>query len=196
MLMSEIFSICIFVLSMSITPGPNNVMLAGSGAIFGYKRTLPHIFGIIFGLFCLNLLSALGLQKLFILFPILKSVLKFGGVFYMFYLAFKIFTAKGIRGGKSTPEPFKFIQGAIFQFLNPKAVLMSLTAMSVYTNSSIILSASCIIIIFILIGFPSISLWAVLGRGISLLLKKDKFARAFNYSLGILTAFAGIILLL
>ena len=43
------------------TPGPNNMMLTASGARFGWRRTVPHIFGIFCGLAVMIALSGLGL---------------------------------------------------------------------------------------------------------------------------------------
>lgn len=70
-----ILPIFLFTYSMSITPGPNNIMVTASGANFGYKRTIPHLLGIWFGFTSLMILSALGLKQIFDLYPIMKMVL-------------------------------------------------------------------------------------------------------------------------
>ncbi len=195
MSISQIIPIIIFAFSMSITPGPNNIMLTTSGAAFGFVKTIPHILGIIFGIICLNIFSSLGLNNFFKIFPITKDILKILGVCYMFYLSIKIIKRKDIQEGTNKTRPFTFFQGALFQILNPKAVLMSITAMSVFTNSDFILSSITIIIIFIIIGLPSISLWAYFGKLVGNILKVKKNGKIFGYLMGFLTGITGLLII-
>lgn len=195
MSISQTVPIIIFVFSMSITPGPNNIMLTTSGAVFGFVKTIPHILGIIFGILCLNIFSSLGLNNFFRLFPMTKEVLKILGVLYMFYLSFKIMTSKGLQKVTRKTKPFTFFQGALFQILNPKAVLMSITAMSVFTNSDYILSSITIILIFIIIGTPSISVWAYFGDLVGNILKVEKYGNIFKYIMGVLTGATGLFII-
>ena len=83
----------LFMLSMTLTPGPNNVMLTASGANYGYWRTLPHIFGILIGCLVLFIAIALGLGLVFERYPIVQTLLKVLGSAYLLYLAWKIATA-------------------------------------------------------------------------------------------------------
>ena len=41
-----LLGLMLFAFVTSITPGPNNLMLLASGVNFGFRRTLPHMFGI------------------------------------------------------------------------------------------------------------------------------------------------------
>ncbi len=193
-----ILPIVFFTFSMSITPGPNNIMVTASGANFGYIRTIPHLTGIWFGFTTLMILSALGLKQIFDLYPIMKTVLKLCGVSYMLFLAVKIMRSNNkIKEGK-TAKPFSFIQAALFQIVNPKAVMMVITSMSVYTiKGELFLTSSIyVILIFNLIGFPTTSLWTLFGTIIGKKLKNEKFLRIFNYSLGGLTASAALLLII
>ena len=132
-----ILPIIFFTFSMSITPGPNNIMVTASGANFGYKRTIPHLLGIWFGFSTLMILSAFGLKQVFDLYPVMEIVLKICGVSYMLFLAVKIMKSSNkIEEGK-TVKPFSFLQAALFQIVNPKAVLVTITSMSVYTIKEI-----------------------------------------------------------
>jgi len=183
---------------MSITPGPNNIMVTASGANFGYKKTIPHLLGIWFGFCSLMVLSALGLKQVFEIFPLMKVILKVAGVSYMLFLAYKI-----MRSGKSIKNeqkesPISFGQAALFQIVNPKAVMMSITSMSVYTleGDQFYLSAFLVIAIFFLMGFPSTSIWALFGTLIGKQLTKERNKKIFNYCLGGLTACAALLLLI
>lgn len=194
----NILSIVVFAITMSITPGPNNIMLTASGANYGYLRTLPHILGILFGVALLNSLSALGLKQIFILMPSLKKILKFIGSGYMLFLAYKIASSKKRNKNRGSGKPFNFFQAAGFQVLNLKAVLMTITSMSVYTQEgdSYYTSALIIIVVFIVCGFPSISIWAGFGTVIGNFFKNEFLLKVFNYIMGGLTAVCAVLLLL
>ena len=123
--------VALYMISMTITPGPNNVMLTASGANYGFLRTLPHIFGILGGCFMLFASIALGLGLIFERYPMVQVVLRLVGSAYLLYLAWKIATAPPpdlrMRG---EGRPLSFWQAAAFQFANPKAWVMGLALMA------------------------------------------------------------------
>ncbi len=141
-----LFPIIFFAISMCITPGPNNIMLTASGANFGFKRTLPHILGIEFGMLFLFSLSALGLGVLFKQFPICQIILKVLGSCYLLYLAWRIAFSKRKETPAGKTKPLNIFQAAAFQLLNPKAFIITLTAMSTFTKSGAEYSSSYIIL--------------------------------------------------
>jgi threonine/homoserine/homoserine lactone efflux protein len=192
-----ILPIIIFTFSMSITPGPNNIMVTASGANFGYRKTLPHLMGIWFGFSTLMIFSALGLKQIFDLYPVMKSVLKICGVSYMLFLAVKIMRSSNKMKEGKTAKPFSFVQAALFQIVNPKAVMMAITSMSVYTikGDLFLVSSFYVIVIFNLMGFPATSIWTLFGTLIGKKLKNKKFLKIFNYSLGALTVCAALLLI-
>ena len=179
-----------FALISCITPGPNNMMLTASGANFGFKQTVPHILGVTSGLIGLMIVAALGLGALFMGIPRLQSILKVMGAGYLFYLAWKIATAKPSGSHASTQKPFSFIQAAAFQFLNPKALMMTVTAMSTFTLTGDLYLSSTILVtsVFAVICIPSISIWAGFGTVLGRLLKNNRVFRLFNLTMGGLTA--------
>src|SRR5262249_54551048 len=75
---------------MSITPGPNNVMLTASGANFGFRRTLPHILGIGCGFVVQLLAVCAGLSALFARWPALQTLLGWVGAAYLLYLGWRM----------------------------------------------------------------------------------------------------------
>ena len=79
-----------FAFVASITPGPNNLMLLASGANFGIRRTLPHMFGVSLGHSFMVFIVGLGLAGLFIAFPQLQLALGIVAGGYMLWLAWKI----------------------------------------------------------------------------------------------------------
>jgi threonine/homoserine/homoserine lactone efflux protein len=185
-------------ISACITPGPNNIMLTASGANFGFLKTIPHMFGILGGMLSLFALTAGGLNIIFDQFPFLQTILKIAGACYLLYLAWKIATAGKINGEIETDgKPFTFIQAALFQFLNPKALIMGITAMSVFTLSGAdyLSSALIVILVFAIVCLPSIAVWVGFGVGIGRLLSNNLHRTIFNWSMGLLTAATVIFIL-
>ena len=87
-----------FAVVAAFTPGPNNLLLAASGANFGIRRTVPHLLGVMCGFPLLVLAVGLGLGSVFQRHPDIHTVLKFGGAVFLIYLAWRIATA-----GQSLP---------------------------------------------------------------------------------------------
>src|SRR5690348_1625052 len=116
---------------MSITPGPNNVMLTASGANFGFRRTVPHIAGIVAGFSVVLLAVCAGLDAIFTRWPNLQVVLRWAGAAYLVYLSWRILRAGEASRGHS-PKPLTLLEAAAFQFLNPKAWIMTLTAAAMF----------------------------------------------------------------
>lgn len=185
-----IVPLSLFALSMCITPGPNNVMLTASGANFGFRRTIPHILGVGVGMLLMFVLSGFGLGILFENYPLLQQILKYCSISYLFYLSVRIAFAK--RGGdkKETTQPLKVYQATLFQLINPKVLLMAITAMSTFSLSGgdYYKSVGTIIVVFSLVCMPAVSVWAGFGTVIGRVLKGERSLRIFNVSMGILTA--------
>ncbi|MBF9019018.1 MULTISPECIES: LysE family translocator [unclassified Oceanispirochaeta] len=196
---SIVIPVLLFVLTMTVTPGPNNMLLTASGARFGYRRTLPFIAGIVLGIISQLILSALGLGYLFQHYPLAQKVLKIAGSAYILYLAVKIAmpSGKSKKKGENVEEPMHFIQGALFQYLNPKAYIMTITAMSVYPlQGDMYFRSSLFILLSFLIICPlSISLWAGFGSLLKKVMKEGRYAGRLNLFLGGITALSVVFIL-
>ena len=176
-----------FALVSSITPGPNNLMLMSSGANFGLRRTVPHALGVGIGFTLMIVLVGVGLMGLFDLFPILNTVLKLVSVAYLLWLAWKIANAAapdtaGSVGGK----PMTFIQAMLFQWVNPKAWSMALTAIALYAPDRNLAAVLLVAVVFGIINLPSTSLWAVMGQVLRGWLSSPARLRAFNWTMAAL----------
>ena len=181
----------LYMISMTLTPGPNNLMLTASGANYGYWRTLPHILGILAGCFVLFSAVALGLGLLFERFPLFQTLLKIIGSAYLLYLAWKIASAPPpdlrLRG---EGRPLTFWQAAAFQFANPKAWVMGLALMAGFLpgQGSTWVDALLLAGFAELVALPCISLWAGFGMAVGRYLKSERAWRVFNVSMGAMTA--------
>jgi len=177
-----IFSLAVFAFVSSITPGPNNLMLMASGANYGVRLTLPHMFGVAIGFTLMVLLVGIGVIQIFDSFPVAYEILKWVSALYLFYLAYKIATTKFRKlGGRAGSKPMTFLQAVMFQWVNPKAWTMALTSITLYAPDRNFLSILTVAIVFGMINLPSISAWTVLGQKLSVVLSTEVKMRRFNY---------------
>lgn len=193
---SLLLAASVFALVASGTPGPNNLMLAASGLNHGFRRTVPLLLGIETGFLLLLLAVALGLGALFEQFPLMKLVLKAFGVAYLLHLAYKLWRSSG-SNGQSGVKPLGFVQGAAFQVINPKAWMMVVSATSAYTLSGEDYWASVwtLVLIFLLIGLPSITAWAAFGAGLRTVLEDPRKAKLIGRGMSVLTALSCLLIL-
>ncbi len=181
---TELVPMMTYCFVMSGTPGPNNVMLASSGAQFGFRRTLPQIFGQCAGVALQTYVTCLGLGSLFVMFPLLQKVLQIAGALYMVYLAWKLSASS--LGEARNSQPLTFSQAALFQGVNPKAWVRSITLATVFmpTGLSAPVGALLVSLVSAMIGLPTVSMWALFGVGIRHALHDPRKQRIFNLSMG------------
>ena len=177
----------LFALVTSITPGPNNLMLMASGANFGFRLTIPHMLGVSLGFMLMAILVGMGLAQLFKTYPLSYILLRVFSVLYLLFLAWKIANASapGTESSESG-RPFTFIQAALFQWVNPKAWTMALTAISVYAPSHTLGSVVLVAAVFSAVNLPSVASWTILGREIQRLLTSQKRLMTFNICMALL----------
>jgi threonine/homoserine/homoserine lactone efflux protein len=177
-----------YCVAMSGTPGPNNVMVLASGANYGFMRTQPHIWGINIGFSLMMFILALGLGTVILAEPRLQLVLKIIGVAYMLWLAWKIATSGSVSDGQAAGKPLTFLQGAAFQWVNPKAWMMILGAISLHgpPSYSPLEKALYLSIVMLIAGSPPTQIWTAFGVGIRQFLENPKALRTFNISMAAL----------
>jgi len=183
----EILSLALFMLVTSCSPGPNNIVASYSGFNFGLAKTAPHMCGVIFGFTTLVIIMNFGLINIFKKFPILQEILKYTGSIFLIYLAYKIAFSKN-KSDETSKNPVKFIETFFFQFLNPKAVIVSIIMVSTYVENGenfINYSIWVIGVAFIFACF-SIMFWTLLGRFLRKFATNEKFIKLFNYIMSLL----------
>ena len=186
----------LFVLSATLTPGPNNVMLLASGANFGVRATGPHMLGISVGYPVMVVAVGLGLGTVFEQLPVLHDIMRWAGCAYLLWLAWKIATAAGMGEAKSRGRPFTFLQAAGYQWVNPKAWIMAIGAFSVYSTPDMAPLPQALLFgaVFLAAAAPSCGIWAAFGSVIGRLLQSTRALRIFN---GVMAALlAGSVLML
>lgn len=180
-------SLIVFAFVTSVTPGPNNMMLFASGVNFGFRRTLPHMLGIGGGFFSLLIGVGFGLGALLTTVPELYTALKLAGGAYLVYIAWKIGSSRALPDGKVGADPMTFLQAASFQWVNPKAWVMAVTAMTLYTDPNrYTLSVLLVGFAFALTNMPSVSTWAGFGSAMRSWLSDPVRLKWFNISMAVL----------
>lgn len=186
MMPDAFLALAAFALVSSITPGPNNLMLMASGANFGFRRTVPHMLGIGIGFGVMIVLVGLGLVRIFDAFPVTHLILTVVGVAYLLWLAWKIAHAAAPDAARAGARPFTFTQAALFQWVNPKAWQMALTAITLYAPDRSATAILWVALVFALINLPSVSTWTVMGQQMRRVLSSPARLRAFNLSMAAL----------
>ncbi|PVZ80291.1 alcohol dehydrogenase [Serratia sp. S1B] len=192
MALSLFVSLLGFLWVAAITPGPNNLLLTTSGANFGFMRSLWLMVGIMLGMQSILLLVAFGVGGLLLIYPALHITLKVLGSLYLLWLAWKVATAayERLDLDVAPPEPVRLYQGGLLQFLNPKAWLMTLGAVTSFSLAgeqyyhSILIISGALMLVNLVAGVIWLGFGTVIGR----LLRSKKAWIIFNVSMGLLTA--------
>ncbi len=171
----------LFVVVTSIAPGPNNTMLLTSGVNFGFRRTVPHMLGISAGVVVLMLSVGFGLGEVFRRVPVLYTVLETASVAYLLWLAWKIGTSGDLKVKTGERRPMRFHEAIAFQWINPKAWMMVLTAATtIRLSTDFGMNSVAMAVVFYVVGLPCICVWAAFGTGMRRFLADPRRLRAFN----------------
>ncbi|UTV29596.1 LysE family translocator [Photobacterium atrarenae] len=178
----------VFAFVMAITPGPNNFLLASSGAQFGMKRSIRHLLGIRLGIIVLIGLCASGVGAAMVQHPGLYQALRYLGLGYMLWLAGKLVLSRPANAAASAVGPLSLKQATLFQLGNIKAWMACLALVSSYSLPELYwLSVLMILLVFTTFGLMANSLWAYVGYGMRSLLDSPKKQQGFNVMLALLT---------
>ncbi|HEK2988015.1 TPA: LysE family translocator [Proteus mirabilis] len=187
-------SLAIFSFVTSITPGPNNIMLLASGINFGLKRTMPHAIGVSLGFFVMLLAVGIGIGALIKSSPIIYNILKYLGALYLLWLAWKTAISHSVeQNSNKQGSPLTLLEAALFQWINPKSWMMAISGITLYTSPQYpYISMLLVAIIFTLINFPCVAIWATFGHSLRERLKNPKILKLFNFIMGGLLALSAI----
>ena len=174
---------------MSVTPGPNNLLLAASGVHFGIRRTLPHLFGISLGHFTQVFLVTLAFGAVVGLFQGVRPWLALVGCSYLLWLSWKIFRA-GVPEEKEGRQPMGFFEAALFQAINPKAWVMVVNIALLFTPRDLdpVIGALGLGAVCAVVNLPCVAVWALTGDRLRRVLSRGRAALVFNGLMGGLMA--------
>lgn len=187
----QFIQIALFSIPLTVSPGPNNLMVMSHGAQHGYARTLPALAGIAMGAIVLFMAVALGLGVMLASHPRFHETMKFVGAAYILYLSFKLYTSRQQGTAETVPgRTITFTQAALLQILNPKIWLLAVTATASFLpfTQNPYRDAAMLSLTLGGIFFPCNSIWAIFGLVLRRFLNSETSWRRFNRTMGLITA--------
>ena len=183
--MTLLLAMLSFSLVMSITPGPVNMIILSSGINNGAKRTIPYVSGATVGFTLLLLFIGFGFSQFIHAYPFFLTNLAIAGSLYIIYMGYKIASSKPELevSKKGTP---KFYEGFLLQWVNPKAWIACVSGVSIFSSTESYGTFLTFTIIYFIVCFISLGVWAILGDKVSYLLKDHFRLRLFNFTTGLL----------
>lgn len=165
-MLSLYINFCLFAFIASITPGPTNVISLMIGTRQGALAALPFILGASISMTLILWLSGIGLASIIIAYPLLELIMSLGGGLWMSWLAWKLLAASSGQAHQHCLAPIGWLQGAGLQFVNPKAWMMAVSAVALFTHpdSESLQHTSWLAFIFLMVVIPCQLCWSWLGQ--------------------------------
>ena len=179
-------ALALYAAVLIITPGPNNIMLANSGTVYGFKKTFPQILGVSLGAPLILFVVASG-GNVLLKYEIFRNCLGVICLLYLFWLANKIATAKPPAMQKAS-KPFTFLHAVALQWVNPKVWSQYIIGVGLFINIShhYVLQVLSMAVIFTIIAIPSACVWTLFGKIIAKYLHQPRHYRIFNIIMALL----------
>ena len=194
-----------FAFISSTTPGPNNLLLMSSGALFGWRKTVPHLGGILLGFAVVMTSAVFGLGSLVEKWPWLMTIVRVLGASWLAWMSVRFFRSAlhADRTTQSVEEapisrPFKFYEAVLFQWINPKAIVAALSSAGAYITiaEDVWQRAILIVGVFFVSGLVGCSTWMIAGDALSRYMSTGRSAPYVNAAMGILILVTAAFILL
>ena len=183
----QFLPLILFGIATAFTPGPNNILSSYSGFNFGFKKTIPLMLGVILGWTTLLTVMASGLIIIFQKYIFLQSIIKILGTIFLIYLAYKI-AFSSTNESENIKKPVLFFDTFLFQFINPKGVMVAMIAVSTFIDvqNNYLRDATIVIITYFFMAVFSVSSWCLLGKYLRKFATSKNFIKKFNYIMSFL----------
>ena len=183
----QFLPLILFGIATAFTPGPNNILSSYSGFNFGFKKTIPLMLGVILGWTSMLTVMASGLIIIFQKYIFLQSIIKILGTIFLIYLAYKI-AFSSTNESENIKKPVLFFDTFLFQFINPKGVMVAMIAVSTFIDvqNNYLRDATIVIITYFFMAVFSVSSWCLLGKYLRKFATSKNFIKKFNYIMSFL----------
>ena len=186
-MLSQLVSLILFGIATAFTPGPNNIMTSYTAFNFGFKKAIPTMLGVVTGWTVLIIILQLGSVAIFQKFEAIQNIIKILGSIYLLFMAYKLSFAGQTKEKKIDPKPVTFINTFFFQFVNPKSIIVGLTAISTFVDAQNFLRDSVILtVVFFFMAVGSQTAWCLMGKYMRKFATSERFIRNFNYIMSFL----------
>jgi threonine/homoserine/homoserine lactone efflux protein len=189
--LEQLVALAILAFVGSFTPGPNNMIATVTGANYGFRAAVPHIFGVPFGFASMLIAGAAGVAALLLTYPFIAALIKWAGIAYLLFIAWQLARphVTGEESNRPAMKPLSFWQSAAFQYVNPKAwMLAAATAGSFMADNAKLASIVTIVIVFSIAAMGSVITWVLVGAALRNWLGVGSRMRIFNVAMGVLLA--------
>lgn len=173
----------LYAFSMSITPGPTNIIMMSTGVNHGFKSTLPFATGAAFGFSALVLIVALGFGEAMAENKELMQILGYIGAILIAYMGYQIAFPDDSADETQETKP-SFVQGAILQWINPKSWIACLAGVSAFNLAVGGERLFIYMMFYMVVGYSCVLTWGYAGAKISRFLQNERRLRLFNYLMG------------
>ncbi len=186
-MLSQLISLILFGVATAFSPGPNNIMTSYTAFNFGFKKAIPTMLGVVIGWTILIIILQIGSVVIFQKFGIIQSFVKVLGSIYLLFMAYKLSFAGQTKEKKIDPKPVTFLNTFFFQFVNPKSIIVGLTAISMFIDPKNFLRDSIILtVVFFFMAVGSQTAWCLMGKYMRKFATSERFIRNFNYTMSFL----------
>ena len=184
---SQLFPLILFAIAASFSPGPNNIVTSYTSFNFGFKKTIPTMLGVVIGWMLLVIFLQMSSGIIFKKFKEIQITIKILGSIYLLFMAYKISFSDNITT-KTTLKPVTFLSTFFFQFINPKAIIYALLAISMFVDvqNNYLRDSIALTIIFFFGAVGSQLTWCFIGKYLRKFATSKKFIKSFNYSMSFL----------
>ena len=184
---SQLIPLLLFGIATAFSPGPNNIMTSYTAFNFGFKRAIPTMLGVIIGWTLLIILLQFSSVIVFQKFEVLQTIIKILGSIYLIYMAYKL-SFSAIQNEKADPKPVTFLNTFFFQFVNPKSIIVALTAISMFIDvqNNFLRDSIVFTVVFFFMAVGSQTAWCLMGKYMRKFATSEKFVRNFNFTMSFL----------
>ena len=185
---SQLFPMILFGIATAFSPGPNNIMTSYTAFNFGVRKAIPTMLGVIIGWTLLIILLQLGSASIFQRYQFIQTIIKVSGSIYLLYMAYKLSFGGQTKDKKLDPKPVTFINTFFFQFVNPKSIIIALTAISMFvdTKNNFYEDSMVLVLIFFIMAIGSQAAWCLMGKYLRKFATSEQFIQNFNYTMSFL----------
>jgi threonine/homoserine/homoserine lactone efflux protein len=129
--------------------------------------------------------------------PLIRALLAAVGAAYLLFLGWQILRSRASESGEA-PRPVSFFEAVMFQFLNPKAWVISVTTATLFLPQDLgfLVGNAYIVGVTEGIGLPCMAVWALFGTALKARLALPRNRRVFNVIMAVALAGTAVAMVL
>ena len=168
------------------SPGPATISLIAAGSVYGVRRSLPYLAGIIVDTTIVLVAVATGITAALLAVPAIGSVLIGISAAYILWLAYHIVTAPPLSEHTAAMDAPSLAGGALLGVANPKSwVAIASVFTSAHLSDDAATDAAAKIAVLTAMIIMILATWLVAGTSLAPMLREPRRARVVNAALAV-----------